>query len=248
MRSSARALCLAVAVAVGGSATGSVAATLPPAELYGSYQDTGLASWYGEELTGNRTASGEAFDPAAMTAAHRTLPLGSFVEVTLVETGRSILVRINDRGPGRRDRMIDLSRAAAHLLGTDRRQLAAVRIRTIVPSVQGASILRAGKATALRMPGFTRAAVFHALPTRTAMPRFVAGRRYVLQVATFSNRPRASALADRLGGALVKSGVIESGGLYPVRIGPFSDAASLQRARDAVAERGYGDAQVLPTD
>ncbi|MGA1799146.1 septal ring lytic transglycosylase RlpA family protein [Sphingomonas sp. 4RDLI-65] len=245
MRSSARALCLAVAVAVGGSATGSVAATLPPAELYGSYQDTGLASWYGEELTGNRTASGEAFDPAAMTAAHRTLPLGSFVEVTSVETGRSILVRINDRGPGRRDRMIDLSRAAAHLLGTDRRQLAAVRIRAIV---QDASILRAGKATALRMPEFTRAAVFHALPTRSPLPRFVAGRRYVLQVATFSNQPRASALAQRLSGALVKSGVIESGGLYRVRIGPFSDAASLQRARDAVAERGYGDAQVLPTD
>lgn len=244
MRSSARTLCLAIALAGCSNARESVGATLPMGGgLYGSYQDTGLASWYGEELTGNRTASGEAFDPGAMTAAHRTLPLGSFVEVTSVETGRSILVRINDRGPGRRDRMIDLSRAAAHLLGTDRRQVAAVRIRAIVPTLQDASLLRAGKAAAPRMPGFTQAASFDSMPARKPLPTLTAGRHYVLQVATFSNAARASALAQRL-----DADVVEGGGLYRVRIGPFKDAVSLQRARDAVAERGYGDAQVLPTD
>jgi rare lipoprotein A len=178
-----------------------------------------------------------------MTAAHRSLPLGSFVEVTSIETGRSILVRVNDRGPGRRDRMIDLSRAAAHMLGTDRRQVAAVRIRVIVPSMQDATLLRAGKAAAARTPTLTQAASFDALPARKPLPAIIAGRRYLLQVATFSNRSRATALAERL-----DADIVEAGGFYRVRIGPFEDAASLQRARDAVAERGYGDAQVLPED
>ncbi len=244
MRSSVRVLCLAVALAGGSHARESVGATFPAGGgLYGSFRDTGLASWYGEELTGNRTASDETFDPDAMTAAHRTLPLGSFVEVTSVETGRAILVRINDRGPGRRDRMIDLSRAAAHRLGTDRQQVAAVRIRAIVPSLQDASLVRSGKAATARTPAFTQAASFDPVPARRPIPAFATGRRYLLQVATFSNAARAAALALRL-----DADVVEGGGLYRVRIGPFKDAASLQRARDAVVERGYGDAQVLPTD
>ncbi|KQN05961.1 hypothetical protein ASE82_03290 [Sphingomonas sp. Leaf230] len=243
MRSSARALSLAFALAACGHARESGGAILSAGGgLYGSYQDTGTASWYGDELSGNRTASGEAFDPDAMTAAHRTLPLGSFVEVTSIETGRSILVRINDRGPGRRDRMIDLSRAAAHMLGTDRHQVATVRIRAIVPSVRDASLLRAGKAVALQPAAYTRAMSTDTLPSRAPVTP-VPGRRYLLQVATFSNEARATALAKRL-----DADVVEGGGLYRVRIGPFKDAISLQRARDAVAERGYGDAQVLPTD
>ncbi|MDQ0837237.1 septal ring lytic transglycosylase RlpA family protein [Sphingomonas faeni] len=244
MRSSARTIALAFALAACSNSRESVGAVFPAGGgLYGSYKDTGLASWYGEELSGGRTASGEAFDPGAMTAAHRTLPLGSFAEVTSVETGRSILVRINDRGPGRRDRMIDLSRAAAHLLGTDRQQIATVRIRSIVPSSRDASLLRAGKSVGVRTPTYTQAYSIDTAPTREPVPAFAPGRRYVLQVATFSNEGRAEALAKRLDAKIVKGG-----GLYRVRIGPFKDAASLQRARDAVAERGYGDAQVLPTD
>ncbi|MCP8889546.1 septal ring lytic transglycosylase RlpA family protein [Sphingomonas faeni] len=244
MRSNARAIALAFALAACSNSRESVGAAFPAGGgLYGSYKDTGLASWYGEELSGNRTASGEAFDPDAMTAAHRTLPLGSFVEVTSVATGRSILVRINDRGPGRRDRMIDLSRAAAHLLGTDRQQIAKVRIRSIVPSARDASLLRAGKAVGVRTPTYTQAYSVDTAPAREPVAALTPGQRYVLQVATFSNEPRAKALAKRL-----DAKVVEGGGLYRVRIGPFKDAASLQRARDAVAERGYGDAQVLPTD
>ena len=243
MRSSARVLGLAFALAACGHARDSGGAILTAGGgLYGSYQDTGAASWYGEELSGNRTASGEAFDPDAMTAAHRTLPLGSFVEVTSIQNGRSILVRINDRGPGRRDRMIDLSRAAAHMLGTDRQQVATVRIRAIVPSSRDVALLRAGKAVAMQPAVYRQAASVDSLPSR-ATTRIEAGRRYLLQVATFSSETRATALASSL-----DADVVENGGLYRVRLGPFKDAASLQRARDAVAERGYGDAQVLPTD
>jgi rare lipoprotein A len=79
---------------------------------------TGVASWYGAELAGHRTASGERFDPGELTAAHRTLPLGTHVKVTY--HGRSVVVRINDRGPFAGHRVIDLSRAAAEEIGLRR--------------------------------------------------------------------------------------------------------------------------------
>lgn len=77
----------------------------------------GLASWYGNAFAGRRTASGERFDPAGYTAAHRTLPFGSKVRVTAVGSGRSVVVRINDRGPFSHARLIDVSQAAARDLG-----------------------------------------------------------------------------------------------------------------------------------
>jgi rare lipoprotein A len=86
----------------------------PPA---GPFLQIGLASWYGSFHAGQRTASGEPFDPDAMTAAHRTLPLGALVRVTNVANGRSVTVRINDRGPRDKGRIIDLSRGAAQALG-----------------------------------------------------------------------------------------------------------------------------------
>ncbi len=83
----------------------------------GEHVGTGLASWYGKELKGRRTASGEPFDPAGFTAAHRSLPFGSLVRVTNTGTGKSVVVRINDRGPFTHKRMIDVSQAAARELG-----------------------------------------------------------------------------------------------------------------------------------
>lgn len=81
------------------------------------FRQHGIASWYGKEFNGHRTSSGERFDMNAMTAAHRTLPLGSYARVTLDRTGKSVIVRINDRGPVNRHRIIDLSYAAASALG-----------------------------------------------------------------------------------------------------------------------------------
>lgn len=93
----------------------------------------GKASWYGGRFHGRKTASGERFNKRAMTAAHRTLPFGTKVRVTSVNTGRSVIVRINDRGPfGRRERIIDLSEAAAEELGM--KQAGVVRIRLEVIS------------------------------------------------------------------------------------------------------------------
>jgi rare lipoprotein A (peptidoglycan hydrolase) len=91
----------------------------------------GIASWYGPRFHGRRTASGERFDQDKMTAAHRTLRFGTRVEVTHVKNGRSVEVRINDRGPYRRGRIIDVSRAAAAELGMKNAGLARVQIQPI---------------------------------------------------------------------------------------------------------------------
>jgi len=93
--------------------------------------ETGKASWYGTQHHGKRTASGEPFDQHALTAAHRTLPFGTRVKVTNLNNQRSVVVRINDRGPFRRGRVIDLSRAAAEQLDLIRTGVAPVRLEPL---------------------------------------------------------------------------------------------------------------------
>ena len=88
-----------------------------PMKNYQPYRERGVASWYGRRYHGNQTASGEPYDMYAMTAAHTTLPIPSYVRVTNPENGRSVVVRVNDRGPFLNDRLIDLSYVAAHKLG-----------------------------------------------------------------------------------------------------------------------------------
>ena len=90
--------------------------------------DGGMASYYGNELAGNRTANGERFDPGQLTAAHRTLPYGSKVRVTNMSTGDSVIVRINDRGPFTHGRVIDVSQAAAREIGMHRSGTARVKL------------------------------------------------------------------------------------------------------------------------
>ena len=88
----------------------------------------GMASYYGDELAGNRTASGERFNPAQLTAAHRSLPFGSMVRVTNTSNGDSVIVRINDRGPFSHGRVIDVSHAAAREIGMHRSGTARVKL------------------------------------------------------------------------------------------------------------------------
>lgn len=110
-----------------------------------AYDMLGYASWYGSE-SGNRTANGERFQPRWFTGAHTTLPLPTYVEVTSLDTGRRIIVRINDRGPfAQGGRIIDLSRAAAEQLGIKGQGHAPVRVRRVEPSEKNRARLRAGK-------------------------------------------------------------------------------------------------------
>jgi rare lipoprotein A len=111
-----------------------------PAEDW-TYDETGIASWYGEDFHGKYTANGEVFDLNAITAAHRTLPMPSVVQVTNLENGRSLQVRVNDRGPYARGRILDVSRRAAQLLGFEGQGTAKVRVKIMVPeSIQVASL------------------------------------------------------------------------------------------------------------
>ena len=109
------------------------------------YDMLGYATWYGNE-SGNQVANGERFRPDWITAANKTLPLPSYVEVTALDTGRRIVVRVNDRGPfGDPRRVLDLSRGAAELLGVRAKGKAAVRVRVVEPSERDRAALRKGK-------------------------------------------------------------------------------------------------------
>jgi rare lipoprotein A (peptidoglycan hydrolase) len=101
------------------------------------FRQRGVASWYGRPFHGRRTATGERFDMNAMTAAHPTLPLPSYVRVTNLQNGTSVIVRVNDRGPFAHDRVIDLSKEAARHLGILKGGLAAVELNLIVPEPTG---------------------------------------------------------------------------------------------------------------
>jgi rare lipoprotein A len=116
-----------------------------------AYEAIGYASWYGSE-SGNRTANGEQFRSGWITAAHTTLPLPTYVEVTALDTGRRIIVRVNDRGPFARGRVIDLSRGAAEELGMKAQGHAAVRVRRVEPSEKDRERLRKGKPAASLAP------------------------------------------------------------------------------------------------
>ena len=104
------------------------AAPAAPAPAATTILASGMASYYGDAHAGNRTASGERFDPREMTAAHRSLPFGTKLRVTDPSTGRSVIVRVNDRGPFHKGRILDLSEAAARELGIVRRGRAVVEI------------------------------------------------------------------------------------------------------------------------
>ncbi|GAA0730065.1 septal ring lytic transglycosylase RlpA family protein [Sphingomonas japonica] len=239
------------------------------------YDEVGFASWYGEELGPNaRTASGAAFDPARPIAAHKTLPLGAFVEVTALDTGRTILLEVADRGPHRADRLLDLSRGAAQQLGTHAGSVAAVRVRQVTPSPQDIAALRAGGLaptrldapeillTALRkrLPGTVSPGSTSAAPAPAAVPASPAVVAPKPPVATSTPQPAAAGRyrvqvatfsTDDRAQALAKriDGQVErAGSLYRVQLGPFPTSADAKRARDRVAKQGYGDAQIRITD
>lgn len=243
------------------------------------YDAVGYASWYGEEMSGT-TASGQPFNPAAITAAHRTLPFGAVVEVTALDTGRTILVLINDRGPRVAGRIIDLSRGAAELLGVKQRSVAAVRVRLAEATEADRAALQAGRVASARLdasPQLTAAlrkrlgdggagrspalagavgpAPAWVAPPRSARvsppsprpavqapepaPTPLADGIYV-QVAAFSSRERAQALAVKTGAQVESTGTI-----HRVRLGPFNSRADAQAARDKLTRQGYADARIV---
>jgi len=119
-----------------------------PAEDY-DYDETGIASWYGAQFHGRKTANGEVYDMNTLTAAHRTLPMPSYVRVTNLENGRSLILKVNDRGPFARGRVLDVSRRGAQLLGFHNDGTARVRVQIMADQ---------SRAIAARMQGLTQLA------------------------------------------------------------------------------------------
>lgn len=189
------------------------------------YRERGIASWYGTKFHGRTTSSGEPYDMYAMTAAHKTLPLPTYVRVTHRGNGRSIVVRVNDRGPFVGDRIIDLSYAAAVRLGMHNDGTALVDVEAIQPGTAS-------------MPLVARADS----PTTQAEPVW-------LQVGAFSDEANADRLRSRLAGEGIRDVVTVSEGrarrqVFRVRIGPLTAVEEVERMLERVRALGIADAHL----
>lgn len=218
------------------------------------YDEVGLASWYGAQFHGARTANGEVFDMDRVGAAHKTLPLPSYVEVTALDTGKTVVVRINDRGPFVANRIIDLSRRSAQLLGIERAGVSRVRVRRVYPSDEDRLALRSGRPASERRYASASelAALKQRFATRPASPKApprvaaavpvaaVPVGGWFVQVTALSSRPRAEEIAELLGARVEPVGM-----LWRVRLGPYSSEMDASNALAQVRSRGYQESRLV---
>lgn len=188
---------------------------------YRNYREQGIASWYGTKFHGRKTSNGEIFDLYAATAAHKTLPIPTYAEVTNLNNGRSIVVRVNDRGPFHPDRVIDLSYGAAVKLGFMKQGTAPVEVRVL--NIAGVDDRR----------GTT-----------------LGSYRY-LQMGAFGAESSAQRLRDEIAtviSAPVAVSPVSAGDglLYRVRVGPIDDPQQFAAVRRQLSDSGYGSGQPLP--
>lgn len=208
------------------------------------YDRVGYASWYGKAHEGRATANGERFEAARISAAHTTLPLPSYVEVTALDTGRTILARVNDRGPFVSGRIIDLSRGAAEQLGIARAGTAAVRVRRAYPAEAERARLRAGRSALARADvapaelARLKGRLTGPAPRQAAVAPPQAGRAAAPRLVLTLPPPEPEAPSSVAPSSPLSSSAVPSS--YAVRVGPFADRAQADR----VAR--YLDGQVRP--
>jgi rare lipoprotein A len=194
-----------------------------------SYKERGYASWYGKKFNGFKTSNGEIYDMYAMTAAHKTLPIPSYVRVTNLTNGKTVVVRVNDRGPFHEGRIIDLSYAAAQRIGIHKAGTGLVEVEIVLPNDQPAIPRRTETPTTL---------VETALPPNT-----------FLQLAAFMKLDSAKEYSAAIATQLAQIPVIHSETspkeIHRVRLGPFNTAQELQNARDQLAKINLLDAHVV---
>lgn len=202
--------------------------TLPTSK---GYHERGLASWYGTKFHGKRTSSGEPYDLYSMTAAHKTLPLPTYVEVTNLDNGRSVIVKVNDRGPFHSGRIIDLSYTAAHKLGILGKGTGRVEVRAIDPLQPD------------RVPA--NQPVLVQQDTATGKP---ADARLFLQAGAFSSQENAKRLQQqimdgKLGSVRVVEAATDRGTFYKVQIGPLADISEASRIAEQLRPLGIHEAR-----
>jgi rare lipoprotein A len=195
------------------------------------YVARGIASWYGSKFHGHRTSSGEPYDMNAMTAAHPTLPIPTYVQVTNLRNGRKVIVKVNDRGPFLHNRLIDLSYVAAVKLGITAEGTGLVEVRAIDPATLS-----------------TQAAAAKNLPRAAATSADL-----YLQVGAFADRKNAERLSQRVaslgpGAAIqVRKGDDDNAAspLYRVRIGPLPSVEKVDQLTRKLTDIGVIDSQVV---
>lgn len=231
-----------------------------------TYDNIGIASWYGSKFHGRRTANGEIFDMDLLTAAHPTLPMPVRAKVTNLENGRSVVVRINDRGPFAKDREIDMSRHAADVLGFKEKGTAQVRVqylgRAPLYDSAGRLIKRqepdrfiAEKPITPKEDSRVAAAPIEPVDVLTADGKKLAKpepdveeKRYAVQVGVFSMRQNAEALQEKLKAfSPVKIVEVKMGGatLYRVKMGGANIRADARSTLERLVAAGHTDAVII---
>jgi rare lipoprotein A len=196
-----------------------------PATSLRPYKERGLASWYGRKFHNQKTSTGELYDMYAMTAAHPTLPLPSYARVTSLATGKSVVVRVNDRGPFHAGRIIDLSYAAAYRIGIAQTGSGEVEVESVF----------AGGAPPLPVKPLPAVAASEpATPAPIPVDREAGG--FVVQLGAFANNVNATAFVEHVANQIaplgVEAKVHEQGGLYRVSVGPYPTRDDARRAAE----------------
>jgi rare lipoprotein A len=232
------------------------------------YQAIGLASWYGTMFHGEATAIGEKYDLYGMTAAHKTLPLPSYVRVTNLENGKSVIVRVNDRGPFYSDRVIDLSFAAAKKLGYAEAGTARVRVEGIDPhewwaqqgrpvplvlaqpqkitqTTQPLVVSMAAPIEEYAPPPMQHAEAVLPMPVEVKKNASESVAGLYLQVGAFANPDAAELLKAKLSQAVtapvfISSVALNQQTLYRVRLGPISTQAEVEQVQNRVRQANLG--------
>lgn len=211
------------------------------------YHDRGIASWYGTQFHGGRTSDGETYDMYAMTAANKVVPIPCYARVTNLQNGKSVTVKINDRGPFVDNRLIDLSYAAASKLEMLGKGTALVDVQAVTPGESVAPVTVAAVAPApppLAAPAPATLAVAPQVKTAAVAPSLY------LQVGAFAERANAETAMKKLAVSGVTQAFIlpvtDSGRtLYKVRIGPVADVAGVDQLGARLAALGYPDAEII---
>ena len=212
-----------------------------PMTRYQPYKISGVASWYGKRYHGKKTSSGEVYDMYSMSAAHPTLPLPSYVKVTNPANGRFVVVRVNDRGPFKNDRVIDLSYAAAYKLRFSAQGSTLVEVEAIDANNVASVSTNASKPT-------TALVVATKMPVTTALPNSsssssssntnAATTQFFIQAGAFKNETNADALMQKIQGLDIEQNAgINSeynSGLYRLKLGPYSSRQEADKVAAAI--------------
>jgi len=200
-----------------------------------AYKERGIASWYGSKFHGRRTSSGEPYDMHAMTAAHKTLPLPTYVKVTNLKNGRQVILKVNDRGPFHENRIIDLSHTAALKLGIKGSGTGLVEVEAIDPGQTHTAV------KTITAPA----------PAPSSISNKASAVSLYLQLGAFSSSQNAYQLKDRINLALsanqahISKTVKDGLQFYRVRIGPFGSTGQADDVVQILAQKGFEKHRVV---